>query len=140
MKKGQATWKFQELGKKLDQLAERMRGRTQEEAEKAGAEIKEWGKRLDELGGKIKKTTQEGIERFSLETKERIEVAKLKSEIREREKDIDNLTKQLGANTYQLHLEKKIGHVELKKLGGVITHLKKSIVAKEREIRRLRQK
>ena len=140
MKKGQGTWKFQELGKKVDQLAERMRGRTQEEAEKAGAEIKEWGKRLDELGEKIKKTTQEGIERFSLETKERIEVAKLKSEIREREKDIDSLNKQLGAKTYQLHLEKKIGNVELKKLGGMITRLKKIVAAKEKEIRRLRRK
>jgi len=140
VKKGQGTWKFQELGKKVDQLAERMRGRTQEEAEKAGAEIKEWGKKLDELGEKIKKTTQEGIERFSLETKERIEVAKLRSEIREREKDIDSLTKQVGAKTYQLHLEKKIGNVELKKLGGKITQFKKDIEAKKKGIQRLRQK
>ena len=50
MKKDQQTWKFEELGKKLDQLAERMRGRTQEEAEKAGAEIKEWGRDLTNLG------------------------------------------------------------------------------------------
>ncbi|GAH73477.1 unnamed protein product, partial [marine sediment metagenome] len=69
MKKGQGTWKFQELGKKVDQLAEEIRGRTQEEAEKAGAEIKEWGKRLDELGEKIKKTTQEGVEKVSGKTK-----------------------------------------------------------------------
>lgn len=140
MKKGQATWKFEELGKKLDQLAERMRGRTQEEAEKAGAEIKEWGKRLDELGEKIKKTTQEGTERFSLEIKERIEVAKLRSEIREREKDIDSLNKQLGAKTYQLHLEKKIGNVELKKLGGKITEIRRDMEQREKEIERLREK
>ena len=140
MKKGQGTRKFQELGKKVDQLAERMRGRTQEEAEKAGAEIKEWGKRLDELGEKIKKTTQEGVEKVSGKTKGIIPIAKLRSEIREREKDIDSLTKQVGAKTYQLHLEKKIGNVELKKLGGMITRLKKIVAAKEKEIRRLRRK
>jgi len=140
VKKGQGTWKFQELGKKLDQLAERMRGRTQEEAEKAGAGTKKWGKRLDELGEKIKETTQEGIERFSLEAKERTRVAKLRSEIRERKKDIDNLTKQLGAKTYQLHLEKKIGNVELKKLGGKITQIRRDIEQREKEIERLREK
>ena len=69
MKNGERTWKFEELGKKLDQLAEKIRGRTQEEAEKAGVEIKEWGKRLDELGEKIKKITQEGVEKVSGETK-----------------------------------------------------------------------
>ncbi|MBA7645807.1 hypothetical protein ES703_53566 [subsurface metagenome] len=69
MKKGQGTWKFQELGKKLDQLAEKIRGRTQEEAEKAGAGIKEWGKELDELGEKTKKITQEGVEKVSGKTK-----------------------------------------------------------------------
>ena len=140
MKKGERTWKFEELGKKVDQLAEKIRGRTQEEAEKTGAGTKKWGKRLDELGEKIKKTTQEGVEKVSGKTKGIIPIAKLKSEIREIEKDIDSLTKQLGAKTYQLHLEKKIGNVELKKLGGMITRLKKIVAAKEKEIRRLRRK
>ncbi len=140
MKKGEGTWKFEELGKKLDQLAERMRDRTKEEAEKAGVEIKDWGKRLDELGGKIKKITQEGAEKVSGKTKGIVRVTKLKSEIREIEKDIDSLTKQLGAKTYQLHLEKKIGNMELKKLGGRITQFKKDIEAKKKSIQRLRQK
>jgi len=131
---------FEELGKRLDKLAEKVKSRTQEEAEKAGVEINEWGKRLDELWEKIKKITQEGVEKVSGETKGIVQITKLRSEIREIEKDIDNLTKQLGAKAYQLHLEKRIGNVELKKLGGMITHLKKSVVAKEREIRRLRQK
>jgi len=140
VKKGERTWKFEELGKKVDQLAEKIGGRTQEQAEKAVAEIKEWGKRLDELGEKIKKTTQEGVEKVSGKTKGIIPITKLKSEIREIEKDIDSLTKQLGAKTYQLHLEKKIGNVELKKLGGKITQFKKDIEAKKKGIQRLRQK
>ncbi len=131
---------FEELGKRLDKLAEKVKSRTQEEAEKAGVEIKEWGKRLDELGEKIKKITQEGVEKVSGETKGIVQITKLRSEIREIEKDIDTLTKQLGAKTYQLHLEKKIGNVELKKLGGKITQFKKDIEAKEKGIQRLREK
>jgi len=131
---------FEELGKRLDKLTEKARDRTQEEMEKAGGEIKEWGKKLDELGEKIKKTTQEGVEKVSGKTKGIIPITKLKSEIKEIEKDIDSLTKQLGARTYQFHLEKKIGNVELKKLGGKITQFKKDIEAKKKGIQRLRQK
>ncbi|TKJ43208.1 hypothetical protein CEE35_09035 [Candidatus Aerophobetes bacterium Ae_b3b] len=131
---------FEELGKRLDKLAEKVKSRTQEEAEKAGVEIKEWGKRLDELGEKIKKITQEGVEKVSGETKGIVQITKLRSEIREIEKDIDTLTKQLGVKTYQLHLENKIGNVELKKLGGKITQFKKDIEAKEKGIQRLREK
>ncbi len=140
MKKDQHTWRFEELGKKVDQLAEKIRDRTQDEAGKAGAEIKEWGKGLDELGEKIKKITQEGVEKVSGKTKGIIRITKLRSEIREIEKDIDSLTRQLGAKTYQLHLEKKIGNVELKKLGGKITQFKKDIEAKKKGIQRLREK
>ncbi|MBA7491011.1 hypothetical protein ES702_01555 [subsurface metagenome] len=131
---------FEELGKRLDKLTEKARDRTQEEMEKAGGEIKEWGKKLDELGEKIKKTTQEGVEKVSGKTKGIIPITKLKSEIKEIEKDVDSLTKQLGAKTYQFHLEKKIGNVELKKLGGKITQFKKDIEAKKKGIQRLRQK
>jgi len=131
---------FEELGKRLDKLTEKARDRTQEEMEKAGGEIKEWGKKLDELGEKIKKTTQEGVEKVSGKTKGIIPITKLKSEIKEIEKDIDSLTKQLGAKTYQFHLEKKIGNVELKKLGGKITKLKKNIETREKEIQRLRER
>ncbi len=131
---------FEELGKRLDKLAEKVKSRTQEEAEKVGVEMKGWGKRLDELGEKIKKTTQEGVEKVSGKTKGIIPITKLKSEIREIEKDIDNLTKELGVKTYQLHLENRIGNVELKKLGGKITQFKKDIEAKEKGIKRLREK
>ena len=140
MKKDQHTWRFEEWGKKVDQLAEKIRDQTQDEAEKAGAGIKEWGKRLDELGEKIKKITQAGVEKVSGKTKGMVQITKLRFKIREVEKDIDSLTRQLGAKTYQLHLEKKIGNVELKKLGDKITQFKKDIEAKEKGIQRLREK
>ena len=140
MKKGERTWKFQELGKKLDQLAEKIRGRTQEEAEKTGVEIKEWGKRLDELGKKLKTTTQEGIEKFAGETKGLLKSAKLRSEVKETERRVESLFKELGERTYQLHREKKIGNVQLKKLGGKITQLRKEMEQKEKEIETLREK
>ena len=131
---------FEELGKKLDKLAEKIKSRTQEGVEKARGEAKDWGEKLDELGEKIKKTTQKGIEKFALETKEIGRVAKLKSEIRQRKKEMESFLKELGEKTYQLHLEKKIGNVELKKLGGKITKLKKNIETREKEIQRLRER
>jgi len=94
---------------------------------------------FEELG-KIKKTTQEGIEKFALETKEIGQVAKLRSEVRQRKKEMESFLKELGEKTYQLHLEKKIGNVELKKLGSKITKLKKGIESKEKDIQRLREK
>jgi len=132
--------RFQELGEKLDKLTDRAAVRTQEEIEKAGDELKDWRKKLDKLGETIKKVTQEGLEKVADEVKEMVQVAKLKSEIRDKETDIDSLTKQLGARAYQFHLEKRIGNVELKKLGGMITQAKKEIEAKKKEIARLREK
>jgi len=131
---------FQELGEKLDKLTDKAAVRTQEEIEKAGDELKDWRKRLDELGERIKKVTQEGLEKVADGAKEMVQVVKLKSGIRDKEKDIDSLTKQLGAKAYQFHLEKRIGNVELKKLGGMITQAKKDIEAKKKEIARLREK
>ena len=131
---------FEELGKKLDKLAEKTRSRTQEGVEKTRAEAKNWGEKIDKLGEKIKKTTQEGIEKFALETKEIGRVAKLKSEIRQRKKEMESFLKELGEKTYQFHLKKRIGNVELKKLGSKITKLKKGIESKEKDIQRLRER
>jgi len=131
---------FEELGKKLDKLAEKIRSRTQEGVEKTRAEAKDWGEKIDKLGEKIKKTTQEAIEKFALETKEIDQVAKLRSEVRQRKKEMESFLKELGEKTYQLHLKKKIGNVELKKLGGKITKLKKNIETREKEIQRLRER
>lgn len=132
--------RFQELGEKLDKLTDKAAVRTQEEIEKAGDELKDWRKRVDGLGERIKKVTQEGLEKVADGAKEIVQVVKLKSGIRDKEKDVDSLTKQLGAKAYQFHREKRIGNVELKKLGGMITQAKKDIEAKRKEIARLRQK
>lgn len=138
--KGEKIARFKELGKTLDHLAGRIRGRTQEELEKGADEIKDWGTRLDKLGEKIKKTTQEGMEKFSVEAKGMVQAAKLRSGIRETQKKLDSLVKELGERTYRLHLKKKIGNVELKKLGGKITQIRKEIAAREKRIQRLREK
>ena len=131
---------FEELGKKLDKLAEKTRSRAQEGVEKTRAEAKNWGEKINKLGEKIKKTTQEGIEKFALETKEIGQVAKLRSEVRQRKKEMESFLKELGEKTYQLHLKKRIGNVELKKLGSKITKLKKDIESKEKDIQRLRER
>lgn len=129
---------FEELGKKLDELSGKVRSEAWEGAEKAGGEIRDWKERLENLGERIKKTTQEGIQRFTLEAKEMIHAPGLRSEIREARQEIESLLRELGEKTYQLHLEKKIGNVELKKLGGKITKLK--IEVKEKDIQRLRER
>jgi len=131
---------FEELGKKLDKLAEKTRSRTQEGVEKTRGEAKNWGEKINKLGEKVKKTTQEGIEKFALETKEIGRVTKLRSEVRQRKKEMESFLKELGEKTYQLHLKKRIGNVELKKLGSKITKLKKDIESKEKDIQRLRER
>jgi len=131
--------RFQELGEKLDKLTDKAAVRSQEGIEKAGDELKDWRKKLEELGERIKKVTQEGLGKVGDEAKGMVQVAKLKSEIGDKEKDVDSLTKQLGTKAYQLHLEKKIGNVELKKLAGKITQAKKDMEAKEKSIRSLKK-
>ena len=119
---------FEELGKKLDKLAEGIKATTQSKTEKAA---KEWGKKLDELGEGIKKTVQEGLEKFVTETKGLGQTAKLRLQIREEKKDIEEIFRQIGEKAYELHLQRKIGNVELKKLGAKVTKLKKDIQVKE---------
>lgn len=129
---------FEELGKKLDKLAEGIKATTQNRAEKTVKEAKEWGKKLDELGEGIKKTVQEGLGKFVTETKGLGQATKLRLQIREEKKDTEEIFRQIGEKAYELHLQKKIGNVELKKLGAKVTKLKKDIQAKEKQIRRLR--
>jgi len=131
---------FEELGRRLDKLTEGIRTATQSGVEKTAREAKDWREKLDELGDRIKKTTQEGIERFTTETKEFGRITRLRSQIRQGKKETENMFKQIGEKTYELHLQKKIGHQELKKMGAKITRLKKDIKAKELQIQSLRGK
>jgi len=129
---------FEELGRRLDKLAEGIKTTTQSGVEKTAREAKDWREKLDDLGDRIKKTTQEGIERFTTETKEFGRITRLRSQIRQGKKETENMFKQIGEKTYELHLQKKIGHPELKKMGAKITRLKKDIKAKELQIQSLR--
>lgn len=131
---------FEELGRRLDKLAEGIKTATQSGVEKTAREAKDWRGKLDDLGDKIKKTTQEGMERFATETKEFGRITRLRSQIRQGKKETENMFKQIGEKTYGLHLQKKIGHQELKKIGAKITRLKKDIKAKELQIQSLRGK
>lgn len=131
---------FEELGSKLDKLAEGIKTATQSGVEKTAREAKDWREKLDDLGDKVKKITQDGIERFATETKGFSQIARLRSQIRQGKKDIESAFRQMGEKTYGLHLQKKIGHQELKKIGAKITRLKKDIKAKELQIQSLRGK
>lgn len=131
---------FEELGKRLDKLGEGIRTAAQSQVQKTASEAKDWRKKLDNLGDRIKKTTQEGIDRFTTETKEFGQITRLRSQVRQSKKDMENMLKLIGEKTYELHLQKKIGHKELKNLGAKITRLRKDIETKERQIRSLRDK
>jgi hypothetical protein len=53
---------------------------------------------------------------------------------------MEDLLKELGEKTYRLHLEKRIGHADLKRLGSSITKLRKETEARKKQVRRLREK
>lgn len=131
---------FEELGRKLDKLAGEIRTAAQDGIERTAKEAKDWREKLDGLGEKIRKTTQEGVEWFAKETKEFGEISKLRLQIRQAEKDINDFFGEMGEKTYELHLQKKIGNVELKSLGARITKLKREIEKKKKRIQSLKEK
>ena len=131
---------FEELGRKLDKLSEGIKAGAQSGVEKTAKQAKDWRKKLDELGEKTKKTTQEGVSWFTTEAKEFGQITKFRTEIRQTEKNIDELYSEIGAKTYELHLQKKIGNVQLKSLGAKITRLKKEMETKEKRIQNLKKR
>ena len=131
---------FEELGRKLDKLAGEIRTAAQDGIERTAKEAKDWREKLDGLGEKIRKTTQEGVEWFAKETKEFGEISKLRLQIRQAEKDINDFFGEMGEKAYELHLQKKIGNVELKSLGARITKLKREIEKKKKRIQSLKEK
>jgi len=131
---------FEELGKKLDKLAGEIRTAAQDGIERTAKEAKDWREKLDGLGEKIRKTTQEGVEWFAKETKEFGEISRLRLQIRQAEKDINDFFGEMGEKAYELHLQKKIGNVELKSLGARITKLKREIEKEKKRIQSLKEK
>ena len=95
---------------------------------------------FEELGEIIKKTTRNRMEKIPVEIKRIVQVTKLRSEVRRKKNEMDKLLTDLGEKTYQLHLKKKIGHAELKRLGSKITQLKKDIETRKKDIQRLRER
>ncbi len=93
---------------------------------------------FEELRRSIRKTTRKEIEKLPLEIRGIVQVIKLKSEVRRKRNEMEKLLTELGKKTYQLHLKKKIGHTELKKLGSKITQLKQDIETRRKDIQRLR--
>jgi hypothetical protein len=56
------------------------------------------------------------------------------------EKDMNDLFGQTGRKAYELHLEKKIGNIQLKSLGARITRLRKEIETKKKRIQNLKKR
>ena len=56
------------------------------------------------------------------------------------EKDTNDLFEQTGRKAYELHLQKKIGNIQLKSLGAKITGLKKEIETKKKRIQNLKKR
>ncbi|KKK93726.1 hypothetical protein LCGC14_2689990 [marine sediment metagenome] len=131
---------FEELGKKLDKLRGEIKTAAQDGIERTAKEAKDWRKKLDGLGKIVRKTTQEGVEWFSKETKEFGEVNRLRLQIRRVEKDMNDLFEQTGRKAYELHLQKKIGNIQLKSLGAKITRLKKEMETKKKRIQNLKKR
>jgi len=130
--------RFEELGKKLDKLAEQIKATTQTGIEKTATEAKEWRDYLDDLAEKIKKTSYEGLEKFAAETKELGRVAKLRSQIRDKKRELQDKFQRMGELSFKLKVYEKVEEEEFKKLGEEISNLEKEIKEKEKEIQKLK--
>jgi len=128
---------FEELGKRLDRLADQLKVATQSGIEKTASETKEWKKHLDELAERIKKTAQECFEKFASETKELGQVAKLRGQIRELRKELEEKYKTLGKTAVELRVYEGVEE-GLKKLAQEAIDLEKKIKDKEKEIEKLK--
>ncbi len=129
---------FEELGEKLDKLAEQVGIATQDGIEKTAEEAKQWGKYLDELGDRIRKTARDGLDKFAAGTRELGQVAKLRSEINQKRKEKEEKIKQVGQLAYELHIEEKVDNKESKKMVEEIADLEKDIYEKEKKIKDLK--
>ncbi|MCD6231589.1 hypothetical protein J7K28_03015 [Candidatus Aerophobetes bacterium] len=130
---------FEEMGRKLDEVAQRIRVITQEGVDKTEKEAKEWGKKLDEIRKTLKKMTQEGIEKFATQTKTLTQTTKLRSQIRDIERKKKDEIIRLGKKVYESELYKKLDNEELNRIGKKIAKLEEEIKRKEEEIQKLKK-
>jgi len=131
---------FEELGRRLDKLAETVKRTAREGIGKRARDAKEWGKKLDELGDRVRKISYEGLERFTGGAKGLGQIGKLKLEIREIEKKLTDKFEQIGEKTYKLYLEKKIENIEFEELMEEIAGLKKEMEDKKEKIEGLKKR
>ena len=133
------TGTFEEMGRKLDELGQKMKVIAQERAGKTSKEAKNFGKKLDEIGGKLKKVTQDGVEKLTTQAKTIAQVSKLRSQIRDIKRKRENKISRLGKIAYESDLYKKLDNKDLKEIGEEIAKLEKEIKLKEEEIQNLKK-
>jgi len=130
---------FEEMGRKLDELAQKVKVIAYEGAGKTSKEAKDWGKKLNEIGGMVKKVSQEGVEKFATQTKNFTQLNKLRSQIRDIEKKKEHKITKLGNKFYESGLYKKLEDNELNEIVEEIAKLEKEIKIKEEETQKLKK-
>ena len=130
---------FQEMGKKLDELGQKVKVIAQERADKRSKETKNWGEKLGEMAGKLKKATQDRVEKLTTQTKTIAQVSKLKSQIQDIKRKREDKIARLGKAVYESDLYKELDNKDLKEIGEEIAKLGKEIRIKEEEIENLKK-
>jgi len=130
---------FQEMGKKLDELGQKVKVIAQERADKTSKETKNWGEKLGEMAGKLKKVTQDRVEKLTTQTKTIAQVSKLRSQIQDIKRKREDKIARLGKAVYESDLYKELDNKDLKEIGEEIAKLGKEIRIKEEEIENLKK-
>ena len=130
---------FEEMGRKLDELAQKVKVIAYEGAGKTSKEAKDWGKKLDEIGRMLKKRTREGVGKFATQTKNFTQLNKLRSQIRDIQNKKEHKITKLGNRFYKSGLYKKLEDNELNEMVEEIVKLEKEIKIKEEEIQKLKK-
>jgi len=130
---------FEEMGRKLDELAQKVKIATQKGVGRTGKEAKQWSKKLNEMGTMIKKVSQEGVEKFATQTKNFTQLNKLRSQIQDIQKKKEHKITKLGNRFYESGLYKKLEDNELNEMVEEIAKLEKEIKIKEEEIQKLKK-
>lgn len=130
---------FQEMGKKLDELGQKVKVIAQERADKTSKETKNWGEKLGEMAGKLKKATQDRVEKLTTQTKTIAQVSRLKSQIQDIKRKREDKIARLGKAVYESDLYKELDNKDLKEIGEEIAKLGKEIRIKKEEIENLKK-